>query len=311
MPRAHKPTSGSRQFWPRVRAKRIYANIKHWLPNSNQKPYAFAGYKSGMTHITIPNQKNQPISVPVTVLECPPLKPLSLRFYQKTPYGFKLITQIQSKNLNKELKRKITLPKKETTKEIPKEYDQIRLVVYTQPRLTNIGKKKPEIFEIPINQDLEYTKSLLEKEITVQDVFQPGQYIDVHSITKGKGFQGPVKRFGISLKQHKSEKKKRSTGNLGSFTPRKTDWRVPQHGQHGFHKRTEYNKLVVHIDADADKINQKGGFKHYGEIKNPYILIKGSIAGPNKRLIILTESIRDKKSITTPQVKHISQESKQ
>jgi len=113
------------------------------------------------------------------------------------------------------------------------------------------------------------------------------------------------------LKSHKSEKKRRSPGNLGAFTPRKVSWKVPQHGQHGFHKRTEYNKLLLSIGQDPEAVNQKGGFKGYGLVKNKYILIKGSVGGPSKRLIIFTESIRGKKSEQPLDIKYISTESKQ
>ena len=314
MAKRHQPRSGSLQFWPRVRSKRIYANIKNWFTNNDSKPLAFAGYKVGMTHIqtTKPGKKGTEIiaTTPVTVIECPPLKPLSIRFYRKTPYGSNAITQIFSKNLDKELKRKITIPKK-TKEEVPKDYDFMKLIVYTQPKLTGIGKKKPEIFEIPIGGDLDYAKSLLEKEINVEDVFKVGQFTDSHAITIGKGFQGPVKRFGISLKSHKSEKKRRSPGNLGPFTPRKTSWRVPQHGQLGYFKRTEYNKIIILIGEDTEKINQKGGFKGYGLIKNKYLLVKGSIQGPSKRLIIFTESIRGKKPKNIEEIRYISTTSKQ
>jgi large subunit ribosomal protein L3 len=314
MAKRHQPRSGSLQFWPRVRSKKIYSNIKNWFANDDLKPLAFAGYKVGMTHIqeTKPGKKGTEIvtTIPVTVIECPPLKPLALRFYRKTPYGSQVITQIFSKNFNKELAKKITLPKK-TSETIPKNYDFLKLMVYTQPKLTGIGKKKPEIFEIPIGGDLEYAKSLLEKDINIEEVFKEGQYTDSHSITIGKGFTGPVKRFGISLKSHKSEKKRRSPGNLGAFTPRKVSWKVPQHGQHGFHKRTEYNKLLLSIGQDPEAVNQKGGFKGYGLVKNKYILIKGSVGGPSKRLIIFTESIRGKKSEQPLDIKYISTESKQ
>ncbi len=319
MPKAHKPRSGSLQFRPKSRSKRIYANIKHWYPNPNQKPLAFAGYKAGMTHIVeIDTEqhsatKGKKISTSVTIIECPPLKPLSLRFYKKTPYGYQVLTQTLAKNLDKELIRKIKLTKKENMpKEIPKEYNHVRLLVYTQPKLTKIGKKKPEIFEIPIGGDnLEFAKSLLDKEITIKDVFRSGQYIDAHAITKGKGLQGVIKRFGVTLKSHKSEKKRRSVGNLGPFTPRRVSWRVAQPGQMGFFKRTEYNKLIITIDNENKKINQKGGIKHYGEIQNPYILLKGSVPGTRKRLIILTESLRNKRDIAQPQIQYISQTSKQ
>jgi large subunit ribosomal protein L3 len=308
MPKSHKPRSGSLQFWPRCRSKRIYANVKAWI--KKDKPLAFAGYKAGMTHI-LETVNNNTVSYPVTIIECPPLKPFSLRFYKKTPYGSKILSEIPAKNLDKSLSKKITLPKKEKEAKIPENYDYIKLVVYTQPKLTGIGKKKPEIFEMAIPNDVEAAKQLLEKELKASELFKAGQYVDIHAITKGKGFQGPVKRFGISLKSHKSEKKRRSAGNLGAFTPRKTDWRVPQHGQLGFFKRTEYNKLIKLIDNNVEKVNQKGGIKGYGNLKNEYVLIEGSVAGPKKRLIIFTDNIRGKKDTSEPQITNISIESKQ
>lgn len=317
MPKKHKPRAGSLQVWPRVRSKRIYSSIKAVPKDDSQKITGFAGYKAGMTHLIEKDikstsiTKNLEVSIPITIIECPSLKPFSLRFYKNTPYGLKIISEISSKKLDKELNKKIMIPKKQADKEFPKEYDEIRLIVYTQPKLTGIGKKKPEIFEIPLNCDLEFAKSLLEKEIKISEIFKAGQYIDIHSISKGKGFQGPVKRYGISLKSHKSEKKRRSPGNLGPFTPRKVDWRVPQHGQHGYHKRTEYNKLIYYVGSDPKKVNQSGGIKRYGEIKNDFILIKGSIIGPTKRLIIFTKNIRNKKDIGAQEIVEISTSSKQ
>ena len=312
MPTTHQPRSGSLQFWPRSRTKRIYANVNKWA--KKDKPLAFAGYKAGMTHVIKNNPQSKiakSISVPVTIIECPPLKPFSLRFYKKTEYGSQLLSEILSKNQNKELSKKITTSKNKKEGKIPENYDYLKLVVYTQPKLTGIGKKKPEIFEMSIPNNIEEAKQLLEKELKVSELFKSGQYVDIHGVTKGKGFQGPVKRFGISLKSHKSEKKRRAPGNLGPFTPRKVNWRVPQHGQLGFFKRTEYNKLIYLIDNNLEKINQKGGIKGYGNLKNEYVLIKGSIPGPKKRMIVFTDTIRDKKDTSAPEILYISQESKQ
>ncbi len=311
-----KPRSGSLQFWPRVKARRSHPRIRNWAELDINGVLGFAGYKAGMTHVSIIDKENQvtkgdKISIPVTIIECPPLKPFSLKFYKKTPYGTKTISEVHSKKFEKELSRKLILPKKELKEEVPKEYDEIRLLVYTQPKLTGIGKKKPEIFELKINGGIEYAKSLLEKDINLENVLKPGQYVDIHSVTTGKGFQGVVKRFGVSLKSHKSEKKRRAVGNLGPFTPRKVSFKVPQTGQMGFHSRTEYNKLIIGMGADPADVNQKGGIKGFGLVKNNYLLIKGSVGGPNKRLIKFTKSIRGKKDIGDQEIKVISTSSKQ
>ena len=308
MGRTNKPRAGSLQFWPRKRAKRIYPRVRS---HADVKISGFAGYKVGMTHtIMIDNRehsqtKGQKIFSPVTILECPPLKPLSLRFYKKTVYGLKAITEVFAKNLNKELARKITLPK-ESKKEIPKEYYEIRLLVYTQPAMTGLAKKKPEIFELYLNMPLEEAQKMLEKDLKVTEIFKPGQYVDVHAVTIGKGLQGPVKRFGIQLKSHKSEKKRRSAGNLGAWTPKKVSHTVPQKGQMGFHTRTDYHKQIIAINSDPTQINPKSGHKHYGIVKNDYILIRGSTPGPSKRLIRFNFTVRNKHDAEAPEIAYVS-----
>ncbi len=305
MAKKHHPRRGSLQYWPRKRAKRAYARIRSWPKLDSTKLLAFIGYKVGMTHLIARDNtatsltKNQNISIPVTIIECPPIKPLSLRFYKQTDSGLKVISDVLAPKLDKELKRKINIKKKKA--EIPKDYTDVRLVVYTQPKLTTIGKKKPEILEIavsgPKEKKLDFLKNLLEKEIKLQDVLKENQLLDIHTITKGKGFQGPRKRFGLALRQHKSEKSRRTAGNLGPWTPKKVSFRVPQPGKMGYHQRTEYNKQAIKISNKPDEINPKGGWKHYGLVKNDYIIIKGSVAGPPKRTIIITEPIRPSNKI--------------
>jgi len=326
MPNIRAPRKGSLQFWPRVRSKRSYPKIRSWPDSKDTKLLGFIGYKAGMTHITMIDQnpnsltKNQPIFCPVTVIECPPLRALSLRFYKKTDNGSKIVSEIFSQNLPKELERKIYLPKKPNQ---PKEQnmgdvEDIKLVVYTQPKLTGIGKKKPEILEVgiggpDIKSKIDYAKSLLDKEISLSETFKEGQLLDVHAVTKGKGFQGTVKRFGVKIRQHKSEKVKRGVGSLGSWTPKRVSFRVAQPGKMGYHVRTEYNKKTLRISNNPKEINPNGGFLHYGLIKNEYILLRGSVPGPSKRLIEMTEPIRskDETPIKIPQIAYISLESKQ
>jgi len=87
MPRTKTPHKGSLQVWPRVRAKRAYARVRTWHAGKDAKPLGFAGYKAGMTHImTIDNKstshtKGATIAVPVTIIECPPIKVVGIRCY--------------------------------------------------------------------------------------------------------------------------------------------------------------------------------------------------------------------------------------
>jgi len=332
------------QFWPRVRARYSYARIRNWPASKEPKPLGFAGYKVGMTHLLINDNRSHSLTkgtdifCPITIVECPPLKTASIRFYKKTQDGSKLVSELFANSLDRELERKITIPKKkgnETTDERARElnastrsrvqvelsqvtdFDFIRTLCYTQPRLTSTGKKKPEIFEIAIGgskeQQLAYAKEKLGKEIIVNEVFKEGQLLDAHSLTKGKGFQGPMKRFGIQLRHHKSEKSRRNPGSLGPWRGQgHVMWRVAHAGKTGYNLRTEYNKLILKIGNKPEEINAKGGFLNYGIVKNTYVLIKGSIAGSQKRLVRLAEATRPKKYIEEPyQITYTSTESKQ
>ena len=150
----------------------------------------------------------------------------------------------------------------------------------------------------------------IKDEITV-DVFEEGDFVDTHAVTKGKGFQGPMKRFGISKRSHKSEKSIRNPGSLGPWISyHYMGYRVPKAGQTGFHLRTELSKFILLISKEPEEVNPKGGFVNYGLVKSEFVLIKGSIPGPKKRLIRLTPSWRKTKE-EAPQVSRISKKSKQ
>src|SRR3990170_1522167 len=99
MPEVSSPRKGSLQYHPRVRAKRIYPAISAFPETEKPKTLLFAGYKVGMTHaMLLDNRKESPtfgqeISKPVTVLECPSLKVLGVRTYGKTTNGLKVLTE--------------------------------------------------------------------------------------------------------------------------------------------------------------------------------------------------------------------------
>ncbi len=329
MPKAHNPRHGSMAVWPRKRANRPYPNIGSWKVNADLKEtnlLGFAGYKAGMTHVMIVDNrakspsKGQEIAVPVTVIECPPLKIASARFYKDTIKGFQVVKELRFK-AEKELKRKLPVIKNSKEAELesikPEEYADIRINVYTQPKLVGF-KKKPELFEMALSgsvaDKLAYVKNNVGKEIKASQIFKAGQIVDTIAVTKGKGFQGPVKRFGVSIRRHKSEKTKRGPGSLGGWIAQAHFmYRVAHAGQMGYHNRTEYNKWIIKISDKAEEVNPKGGFLHYGNVKNEYLLVKGSVQGPAKRLIRFNFPKRPNRLIPkdAPSVTYTSLESKQ
>lgn len=292
--------SGSLQFYPRVRAKRVIPRV-NWKPVSKDAGLkGFIGYKVGMISVWAKDNtensltKGKRITVPATIIECPTMKIYSVRFYKDN----KVLKDIIVSN-DKVLKKSVKLSKKiKEFKEVV-DFDDLRVILYSNVKDTCVDKKKADLLEMDIGGSKEdklvFVKENLSKEFSVKDVFQDG-LVDVRGVTKGFGTQGPVKRFGISLKSHKSEKGQRRPGSLAPWHPARVTFRAPQAGQTGYHKRIIYNSLILKVgDIKEDDINKKGGFEHYGIIKNDYIIVKGSIQGPKKRGLVITPAIRPTK----------------
>jgi large subunit ribosomal protein L3 len=318
MPSPKHPRRGSMQFWPRKRSRHSLVRVRSWANETKAKPLGFICYKAGMTHLQVVDNrpkaltKGENIFCAATIIECPPMKVAGVSFYKSSSYGIKKSASILALNLDKELSKKISVAKKSKNFDDVKEFDDLRLIVYSKPAKTNIGTKKPKLIEIGLggskDEKLQYAKEILGKDILVNDAFEIGNSVDVHGVTKGKGFQGTVKRFGVPIRQHKAEKTKRGIGNLGAWTPKRVQFNVPQGGKMGYHLRTEYNKQIIKIGEDGKEVTPKGGITKFGVVKNPYILLKGSVVGPRKRAVLLIQSIRSNKKITksAPEVSYIS-----
>lgn len=311
MPKRTRPRHGSLQYWPRKRAKSILARTGHWPASKEAKPLGFAGWKAGMTHVQLVDQNSKSptygklVARPVTVLDAPSLFVSAIRFYRASSSAGEKWAKIP-----KDIKLKIAAGEKSTG---ASEFDDVRLVVATQPVKSGMRSRKSDIFEVGVGGSLEqklaYCESLLGKEISAKDVFKPGEFADVSSVTRGYGFTGPVKRFGIRIQTRKDKQMHRHTGSIGSTVPRHVDWRVPLPGQYGFFTRTEFSKRIILVEEDGKKITPKGGFVGYGLPKSA-ILVEGSVPGPRKRLVRLRKAARANKMIPVD-VKYISLESKQ
>lgn len=316
----NKPGRGSLGVRPRKRVSSPVARIRSW-PSRKEGVLGFAGYKVGMTHIVIDDAektsrtKGMEIPVPVSIIECPPLKVAAILLYKKGGYGMRCAGQINAENVDKDVFKCLPPRKNQPKSASVENLVDVRLLVHTQPKLTGIGKKKPELFEIGLggSVDDKYKKAeeLLGKEIKISDVFKEGECLDIVSVTTGKGFQGPVKRHGVAIRHHKSEKTKRGPGSLGAWMGTRSST-VPHAGQMGYHQRTALNKYIFRIDTDPNKINQTGGFVRYGLVKNEYVMVKGSVGGPRKRLVTMTVPRRTKRVYKEiPKITYVSVRSKQ
>jgi large subunit ribosomal protein L3 len=311
--------------WPRKRAKRSYARVRGWSKDPNVKGLlAFPAYKAGMTHVMATDTgknsktKGETISIPSTILECPPIKLYSVRLYTKDAYGLKVAKELVV-GKDKNLWRKLFTKKTHDLGEIDHAaYEDITVTIMTQPSKTAIGKKKPEIFESKLGgsneEKLAWIKEHIDKEIPITEVFEEGEYVDSHAITKGRGFQGAVRRFGIGLKASKSEKGRRTPGSLGGWSGQQHFmYRIAHAGQMGFHQRTQYNNQILKLGDNPEEVNPKGGFLNFGQVKASYLIMKGSIQGAKKRMITLTKATRlyEKSKKPLPTIEAISLESKQ
>ena len=107
------------------------------------------------------------------------------------------------------------------------------------------------------------------------DVFAVGDKVDATAISKGKGFQGAIKRHGQSRgpMAHGSKFHRHAGSNGSSSDPSRVFKGKKMPGQMGHVKVTVQNLEIVRVDAEAN-----------------LILVKGSVPGPKKALITMKET---------------------
>jgi large subunit ribosomal protein L3 len=294
------PRKGSLQFWPRKRVSKFLPSVNWKSINSGKNIKGFIGYKAGMFSVEVKDltqnsmTKDKRIIIPSTVIECPPMKIFSIRFYKNG----KVAKDVLVEHFDKELKRRVKLPKqgKNISENLKAEdYDDVTVIAYSQVKKTSI-KKTPDLTEIglvgTIEEKLNFIKAHLNKEIYLNEVFSQGELVDVRGLTKGQGFSGPVERFGITLRFHKSEKGVRKVGSIGPWHPARVTFRVPMAGQLGMFTRVHYNQKIITIAKAEETEKQLKGIKNYGNTNTDYIILYGSVQGPAKRQMLLTSPLR-------------------
>ncbi len=324
------PRRGSLAYLPRGRASHCAPRIRYW-PRYEGAPklLGFAGFKAGTSHATIVDNRQgsltygKEVTMPVTIVETPPLTVAGLRFYENWNGGLRTSSEVWAPEPSKDLRRKIKVPEKfddnkgwEKLDSAKERVVEVRAIAASQPRLAKVGKKKPDLLEVKIDggtvsDRLEFAKKILGKEVKVAEVFKEGMDVDVIGITKGKGIQGPVKRWGIKKLKHKSRKTVRGVGSIGPWHPHYVMYSVPRAGQMGFAQRTEYNKQILKIGDNGTDVTPKGGFLHYGPVKTEFTLLRGTIPGPANRLVALRTPARARVSGEPPKLESISLASKQ
>merc|ERR1712200_194263 len=177
----------------------------------------------------------------------------------------------------------------------------IRVLVHTQMKILRRRQKKAHIMEVQLNGG-----SIADKVVFAKD-----EMMDIIGVTKGHGFKGVTSRWHTKKLPRKTHKGLRKVACIGAWHPSRIQYTVPRAGQKGYHHRTEINKKIYRIgegykmkdgklvknnaatDYDlADKsINPMGGFPHYGEVEQDFLMIKGATIGHKKRVLTLRKSL--------------------
>ncbi len=266
--------------------------------------------------------KNMEVSRACTVLELPKMEVYGIRLYHTDSVDkynksrTEILDKASAQRLNiKKIKNDES--KLDSFKGRIKEFDDARALIAAYPRDLNVGQHHPMRFESnvggkSIEEKFEFLTKNLGKEIRATDAFKPGEFVDVMSISIGKGWAGVMKRYHHAKRGRKNTAKVRHGGVLGTVVPAKVIFSMGRAGQMGFNYRTEHNKRILRIGAKADSeaINKPGGFKNYGVVNNDYMLIDGSVPGPAKRLVRVRKSIRARnaKGIKEPKINYIAKD---
>ena len=267
----------------------------------------------------------------VSVLETPPMVVVGMVGYVGTPNGLRALTTVWAAHLGDEIRSRMyknwySSKRKAFTKyadkcakkpaEIEAEMQRIkdycsivRVLAHTQIRKIKLRQKVSHLSEIQVNggdiaAKVDFAKELFEKEFNVTDVFTEGETLDICGATKGKGTMGVIARWGVTRLPRKTHRGLRKVACIGAWHPSRVSVRVARAGQMGYHHRTEINKRVLRIgkkgvhdsasteaDLTEKAITPVGGFPHYGEINEDWLMIKGGVCGPKKRALTLRKAL--------------------
>jgi len=214
----------------------------------------------------------------------------------------------QDANGKQELERDFTKMKKYCT--------VIRVIAHTQQKILRKRQKKAHIMEIQLNggtipQKVDWAREHFEKTVSITDVIAEDEMIDIIGVTKGHGRKGVTSRWHTKKLPRKTHKGLRKVACIGAWHPARVSIFVARAGQKGFFHRTELNKKVYRIgkavmqdgkvttknnastaaDPTEKNITPMGGFKHYGEVNQDFVMLKGCVMGPRKRVITIRKSL--------------------
>jgi large subunit ribosomal protein L3 len=202
------------------------------------------GRKIGMTQVFSPSGE----TIPVTVLEVGPC----------------VVTQIRTKD-------------RDGYEAVQIGYGEVKAKHLTKPQqghLAKAGKLVRHLREFEADNVEEHEIG----QVLDVNIFQPGQIIDVTGKSKGRGFQGVVKRHGFSggPRTHGQSDRWRAPGSIGAGTTPGRVWKnTRMAGRMGNRRVTVQNLQVVEILPD----------RHL-------LLVRGSVPGAKNSLIMVRRAVK-------------------
>ena len=202
--------------------------------------------------------------IPVTVLEAGPCVVTQIKTIENDGYEAVQVGFVDKKNkiINKDAAgKKEIIHRNGTTLAMQKKFEKVGVT------------SKRFVREFKFENASEYT---LAQEIKA-DIFAEGDKIDATAITKGKGFQGAIKRLGQHRgpMKHGSKFHRHQGSNGACSSPSRVFKGKGMPGQMGGKKATVRNLEVVRVDAEKN-----------------LLLIKGAVPGPKKALVTIKETTK-------------------
>jgi large subunit ribosomal protein L3e len=341
------PRCGHLGYLPKRRTKHNKGKIRHFPKDDKSKPVhltAFMGYKAGMTHTVRYFEKREgkkvikkDICEAVTVVETPPMKVIGMVGYIETPRGLRALTTVWAQKLPVNVIRRFYknyyVAKRKAFTNYAKKYEEdakskkhpnrdiqrvkkycqvVRVICATQIEKCKLRQKKAHVMEIQVNggevaKKVDWAVSKFENEISVGEVFENNEMVDTIAITRGKGTQGVIKRFGVTRLPRKTHRGLRKVACIGAWHPSAVKWTVARAGNLGYYHRTQINQKIYRVgagavrdiknnasteaDAHIKNITPIGGFPHYGIVNEDFLLLKGAVMGPRKRQVTIRKTL--------------------
>lgn len=204
------------------------------------------GTKLGMTRIFDDSAR----ALPVTVIEAGPCRVTQIRTEERDGY-----TAVQLAYGE--------LPPRKANK--PRAGHFAKAGVAPARRLVEVRVEDPGSYQVG-------------QELAVDGLFEPGAWVDVTGVSKGKGFQGVMKRHNFRGKEasHGAHKVHRSPGAIGACaTPSRVFKGTKLPGRMGGERSTVLNLAVVGVDAERN-----------------LLVVKGSVPGPKGGLVFVRRAVK-------------------